>query len=539
MASLPSISSLIPRDLRAFLDRVREALDSSGADRLVTARELANAGLARISAGGSLEEPLPEYCGPPPAPSSFVTFGSMTSVILEWSGIAYPCHAYTEVWRADVDDISLAVLVGMSSGFMYADAVGSSASKFYWIRFINNQDAIGPFNAAAGTPGATSPDPEYLIDQLTGDGPYQPLILVTEPFELNGVLVPAGTYIRDAWIANGSIGNAKIGNAAIDSAKIADASIVNAKISDGAITTAKIGTAQIKTANIDLAAITTALIQNAAITTALIRDAAIVGAKISDASISTAKIDVGAITTALIANAAIDEAKIQDGSISNAKIRNAAITTAKIANATISSALIIDGAIISAKIQDGSIGSAKIVNGSITNAKIANAAINTAKIAVGAITTALIGTAQITGAKIANASIGSALIQDASVGTLKIAGNAVTIPVGASSGGAINFVGWTTVIQASINSTGAPILIVASCGISRFGGSIAGEENVSFRLLENGSSVASGTINGGGWTGVVRRQPGAGTRTYALQVSTKFSGFSANGRGIILLEAKR
>lgn len=51
-----------------------------------------------------------------------------------------------------------------------------------------------------------------------------PFIIQASPTTINGVAVPAGTYIRDAFILNGSITNAKIGNAAIDDAKIANLS---------------------------------------------------------------------------------------------------------------------------------------------------------------------------------------------------------------------------------------------------------------------------------------------------------------------------
>lgn len=58
-----------------------------------------------------------------------------------------------------------------------------------------------------------------------------PFIIQATPTTINGVAVPAGTYIRDAFILNGSITNAKIGNAAIDDAKVANLSA--AKITFG------------------------------------------------------------------------------------------------------------------------------------------------------------------------------------------------------------------------------------------------------------------------------------------------------------------
>ena len=60
-----------------------------------------------------------------------------------------------------------------------------------------------------------------------------PFIVQASATTLNGVAVPAGVYMADAFIKNGSIANAKIGNAAIDNAKIANLSA--AKINTGTL----------------------------------------------------------------------------------------------------------------------------------------------------------------------------------------------------------------------------------------------------------------------------------------------------------------
>ena len=87
-----------------------------------------------------------------------------------------------------------------------------------------------------------------------GDSPF---MVLTSSQTINGTVVPAGTYIKSAYIHNGSI----------DSAKIANAAITNAKIGVGEITSAKIGTGEIKSVNIDNAAITTAKIGTAQVDT--------------------------------------------------------------------------------------------------------------------------------------------------------------------------------------------------------------------------------------------------------------------------------
>jgi len=114
---------------------------------------------------------------------------------------------------------------------------------------------------------------EYVFSQLTqahGSTSDAPFFQIDTATVINGVTIPAGTYIKSAQIFNGTITNAKIGTAAIDSVKIADASIVTAKIADLAVETAKIKDANITTAKIANLAVTTAQIGNAAITNAKI-----------------------------------------------------------------------------------------------------------------------------------------------------------------------------------------------------------------------------------------------------------------------------
>jgi hypothetical protein len=56
------------------------------------------------------------------------------------------------------------------------------------------------------------------------NAPVLPFVVQATPTTVNGVAVPAGVYMRDAFIQNGTITNAKIANLAVDSAKIASVS---------------------------------------------------------------------------------------------------------------------------------------------------------------------------------------------------------------------------------------------------------------------------------------------------------------------------
>ena len=264
---LPAVTSTVAPDLRRFLDRLRETFEDPNG--LVTKTELLDTGAFKNSNAGNLQyvEPGEEqsYIAPP-APLNLAATGAMTSITLTWSGINYNSgYAYTEVWRASADNLGAAVLIGTTTSGMYADAVGSDASHYYWVRFVNVLDDKGPFNATSGVAGATAPDLAYVLSQLssaygaTSDAPFFQL---DNPTTINGVTVAAGTYIKEAKIHNGEITNAKIGALAVDAAKIANATIVNAQIADGTIETAKIKDANITTAKIADGNITNAKIAN-------------------------------------------------------------------------------------------------------------------------------------------------------------------------------------------------------------------------------------------------------------------------------------
>ena len=88
---------------------------------------------------------------------------------------------------------------------------------------------------------------QFYIAPPTGENKGAlPFAVQTTPTTINGVTVPAGTYLDNAFIKNGSI----------DVAKIADATITSAKIGQGEIKNANIGTAEIDTLNLREQAVT-------------------------------------------------------------------------------------------------------------------------------------------------------------------------------------------------------------------------------------------------------------------------------------------
>jgi len=169
VSKLPTVSSSIPPDLRAFLDRVREILSTNGLDRYVTAKELIRSGIAGATPNGVITTPIDGTTVElPPSPTGLAASGALANIILTWDPIRYKGHAYTEIWASGTNDLSTAVMIGQGPGTVYVDNVGAAATKYYWIRFVNQLGNIGEFNATAGTLGMTGNDPAYLLDVLTG-----------------------------------------------------------------------------------------------------------------------------------------------------------------------------------------------------------------------------------------------------------------------------------------------------------------------------------------------------------------------------------
>ena len=180
MASLPTVTSDIPRDLRQYLDRVRENIDGIGLDEIITARKLIASGLAQYTGGNLSSTTTGTQFGTPPAPLNLDADGALLNIIVTWDKPVYNGHAYTEIWAASQSaaqaaaspeqypDLGEAILVGMAPGSVWVHNLGGGASRWYWARFINVDGTAGPYNLVDGTRGDTATDPAHLISLLSG-----------------------------------------------------------------------------------------------------------------------------------------------------------------------------------------------------------------------------------------------------------------------------------------------------------------------------------------------------------------------------------
>jgi hypothetical protein len=149
---------------------LRDIVNGGGANKLISAQDLVTAGIADLTKSGILSAVVPEgvVYGPPPAPTNVAASAAIQNVIVTWDDPAYPGHAYAEVWGASTDNLGAAVVLGLTPGAVYTDPLGPGATRYYWVRFVNVQDLVGPYNAVNGTIATTGADVDYLLDVLAG-----------------------------------------------------------------------------------------------------------------------------------------------------------------------------------------------------------------------------------------------------------------------------------------------------------------------------------------------------------------------------------
>ncbi|CAB5220316.1 hypothetical protein UFOVP236_26 [uncultured Caudovirales phage] len=349
--SLPAPPS-DPAQMKPFLDKMKEIIEvyegkrGNVYDSVVTWRDMFDHGLVDLKINGtrfSGKPTTPSILPPganedysiPPAPTHLTVDAGFTSIILSWDVPTFPSFAYAEIWRSDENNLGTAALVGTTTAAVYADGVGfTNTTKYYWVRFVNVNDVVGPYNSTSGTPASTS---------KVGGADLYDLIVTADKLANNAVTqikLSDGSVVQSK-IADAAVVGAKLAPLAVDAAKLADGAVISVKLADGSIVESKIA------------------------------NGAIVGTKLADLAVDAAKLANSSVTSTKIANLAVGTAAIQDAAINSAKIASLAVGTGAIQ----------DAAINSAKIGELAVGNAAIQNGAITNAKIANLAVDNAKIA--------------------------------------------------------------------------------------------------------------------------------------------------------------
>lgn len=167
------------RQVKHLLD-VREGRLGDLMDANVTFRDLVKTGLAVKPSWSSPSfpvappniysdgyNPATDYT-PPAAATNLTATGGIGLVILQWDTPNYRNHSYAEIWRAETNVLGNAVLIATSDTRFYTDSIGSSATRYYWVRFVSVANVTGPYQGTSGVVGTTGQDPAYLLQLLQG-----------------------------------------------------------------------------------------------------------------------------------------------------------------------------------------------------------------------------------------------------------------------------------------------------------------------------------------------------------------------------------
>ena len=182
--ALPRIPADTPPSLRRYLElleqptNIRLGRRGDPRDRAVTLRELIDSGLATELAQKPFDsnrggdpgfvkggDRLPDLAVHP-APTGFSATGAFSTIIIAFTFPSYSNHSHTEIWSHSSDSIGDATLVGIQTGRVFTDPVGSGVTRYYWARHVNTDSVVGPFNAAAGTVANTSTDVNHMLGVL-------------------------------------------------------------------------------------------------------------------------------------------------------------------------------------------------------------------------------------------------------------------------------------------------------------------------------------------------------------------------------------
>lgn len=220
-------------------------------ESFLTRGEAVEIGLLRSTAAGNRLEPTgarsedqgagqPPFMGVPPAIEDIEIGAAVQSVVLSWPNqlLSYRNHGFVEIWRAEVDDLGQAVMVGQARGTMYPDSIGPGQGRYYWLRSISQNDVPGPFNAVAGLYAETGLDVSYTLGVLTdeyGGTSQAPFFQIDEPTVINGVTIQPGTYMKQAYAEAITVTSLMVQDAFLDNLTAAKGTLAQARIQKGNI----------------------------------------------------------------------------------------------------------------------------------------------------------------------------------------------------------------------------------------------------------------------------------------------------------------
>lgn len=191
--SIPALPVNTDPQLRQFLTSIKESLEvrlrqrGNALDASPTFQDLLDTGILKIKEGvttiggkqynaeqllGLVQFTLPDWITSdtaPPAPSGLVVATDKTNTLLSWDAATFDQYAQTEVWRASVNNLSVAELAGSTSGNTYTDGLPPTGEAYYyWLRDISYNFLASPFNDVNGASTNLGPSAVTVSHSFVG-----------------------------------------------------------------------------------------------------------------------------------------------------------------------------------------------------------------------------------------------------------------------------------------------------------------------------------------------------------------------------------
>ena len=175
----------IPRDFsiegKRFAQSVQDTLQQLKGekgnilDRAVTFQDLIDTGIAKqtfsVTGGGSDfvidDNDKKDGVANATAPTGFTASGAFQNILLSWDFPDYAGHSHTEIFVSNSNSFASRTFLAQTTASVFSHQVGNAATKYYWIRHVNQNDEAGPFNSETGTSASTAVDVGAVMTQLS------------------------------------------------------------------------------------------------------------------------------------------------------------------------------------------------------------------------------------------------------------------------------------------------------------------------------------------------------------------------------------
>ena len=144
LPSIPNVPGNVDAQLRPFLEAIKTYAETQQAsrpnsnpmDKVLTLRDLVDSGLGAANIGGRIvSRPRGFTSGsglqsgdftPPPAVTGFSASGAIISIILSWNHAPASANVeYYEIFRAQTDNLGVAIKIATTQSNVYTDPVGA------------------------------------------------------------------------------------------------------------------------------------------------------------------------------------------------------------------------------------------------------------------------------------------------------------------------------------------------------------------------------------------------------------------------------